>query len=44
MARFVIERPVFAVVIAILLSLAGALAIVTLPGDFASPVMARDTE
>jgi len=44
MARFVIERPVFAVVAAILVSLAGALAIVTLPEDLASPVMAQGTE
>ena len=44
MARFLIERPSFAVAIAILVSLAGALAIVTLPGDLASPVMAQGTE
>jgi len=44
MARFFIERPIVAVVAAILVSLAGALAIVTLPGDLASPVMAQETE
>jgi multidrug efflux pump subunit AcrB len=31
MGRYLIDRPIFAVVIAILVSLAGALAIVTLP-------------
>jgi multidrug efflux pump subunit AcrB len=44
MARFLIDRPILTVAIAMLMSLAGALAIVTLPGDLASPVMAQGTE